>query len=1009
MPDGSTTYQLNALQIRLNDLDDINYNTLQSIVKLINEFETCPELLDPILPSVIANLTQLFLEGDYHGNRAKGLGTIVYTLAKVRGFKVLSTFFSSDVYMVVKILDILLGELDENVVFLNLLWLTNLVLVPFPFQTEMIDSFFHVSSNQLGKYTNGSKNQICSLILMARFLSRPDLILLGYLQRYFDRLLDDWDSWEDLIKLGHLMVVNKLFKTCPQLLSPWISRIYTHIIQLELMRMKMGKLNNLNILFVVKVSSKLAQVFVDDGDYNMIEQIINNLVNDVLLFYNNKIETTLRYALAKGLGHIAKKLAPVANYQQQMIEFLIDQLALEVDDFTGPFRDLDVDLSRVSATSCHTVLLFLGYTALYKVLPLCLYPTIFSIIHKTLFVPKILSNANISSQIKDSSCFVLWAMVRDMNTSTYLEMETQNPTLFPLLFMDLLEVSIFDRDLIIRRCGVAVLQEFIGRLGNHVIKTSDPVLKGKQTISLIELFSSSRISTNQDSILLVDNLLELGISKNFIIDMILKNIVKNDFPFQKQLSHKLNQILHKDYAPIFDIGITKKEQLLIGIKNTLMPLEHSLYLISELELNSKTQGFVSSIPASDDYIEDTLQYVLYLCESHQTVDFPEVVELIVRSKKDITGNLKHLFRSMSKNGAGINDELLHRMLHRITTSVSSAIFYLTILTKDQVQLVLDMVYNVEIDYEIRSNLIKCAHEVYLNQPFLSQDQVWQFVNVLNDYTTTEQGDVGSKLRDATLDFIEDNYGLFEEADNLDYHLYRIIGEPIEKLRVKAFALLCRLKAWDDSILSLDQYYHTLFKIYMEIGESDKRFLFWSGIVHSIGGLTGESMNIRESFKQFNIFISSLNAVDRKQVYRDLLQVITKQQAESSRTIKGYIHGLNLMIKVFDSNTPFPKDLLFPVFVKAYNLQINCTNVTRIKLTLKLMQCLTLESDPKAFNASIKRLAAVHSNHKSEAVRDFCLELIYDILLELDDPKYMEIETDNNNTKPVIEYVLKKFT
>lgn len=111
---------LALLDSQISSFQCIHHNaaTMESMIKLITEFESVPHLLDSNLPSFIAHLSSLYLkESQSNGvstQLTKNIGIIIYNLSKVRGTKQLSRFFSSDVYLVLPLINMIqLPNIDE--------------------------------------------------------------------------------------------------------------------------------------------------------------------------------------------------------------------------------------------------------------------------------------------------------------------------------------------------------------------------------------------------------------------------------------------------------------------------------------------------------------------------------------------------------------------------------------------------------------------------------------------------------------------------------------------------------------------------------------------------------------------------------------------------------------------------------------------------------------------------------------------------------------------------------
>lgn len=1002
--------------------------SVETTIKLINEFELNPSLLDPKLPEYIAVLSNLYLEQFENVGEATELsnasGLIVYNLSKVRGFKTITGFFSSDVYLVTRLIEIIrVKNLGENEVFLNLTWLSNSVMVPFPFNDEMINLFFDIGLQNLHQYFNGSKNQVCALLLLSRFLSRPELILLGYLDKYFKDLFNNWATIEESVKLGHFMVINKLLKTCPKTSkSLYLDSIYKCIIQVELLHLATIPLNGLNLSYVIKILSKLGQQYIEVEQFKSVEDILNNLVNDIFKLFGESFETSLRYCMAKALSNMSKQLQVVVNYHEQFIAYVIQKLELRLK--LDEFALVEINFDNISIPKYHTILLYLGYCLLNKSLPVTLYPVVLSVVHRTLFANQHRYNLNIGNQLKDSSCFIIWSMLRALNKDSYKELDTNNQGMFNQIFVDILEVAICDKDLTIRRCGVAVIQEFIGRFGQFLLQLGDEHFIGKQSINLIELFTPGSVSTILNSLDILDKLLDLGFDKSLALDILSRNISRsdNDFSYQKQISKKLNDVLKSDSTNSLDLGVYCPPITFDSLVKAYESLTHKIYFKSELWLNfESTPKHIYDITLKEfnnELVEDFLKFLQYCVNVKYLGNQEDLFRKIIHKKKDISLTLIELFELMTKRQLTISQNVFISFLQHFTVPLAKSIFYLHNLDKIQLAGLIEIIHSTHIDYEIRAELIKGIH-TNCKHLCLDEELLKDMLCLLNDYTTTEQGDVGSQIRSAMLEFISSYPQRFKEMGSpvLMESLVRISGESMAKLRNQAFSLLLQITDGievDTDIFTESQYYERLFKIYdCKIHDSKCRSEFWKGIVFSMGGLTGDSTNIKQSFRNFVQYLETCPYEKRKEIIKELFSVITKKKVELQRNLKEYLQGLNVIIKMFESNVKIPPEYLSPLYAKCYNLQINTNNFGRIKLTMKVMQCLILQNQlqPNVSKNCLERILSILKTHKSYTIRQYALELLYELLVDVQDEKYKELEAiDLNDTSKVnemSEYLLKK--
>lgn len=206
--------------------------------------------------------------------------------------------------------------------------------------------------------------------------------------------------------------MNKLLKRV-QISQSHVTGVYSCIIG-DLLE---SQISNMSLVYSIKILSKLTVSHITGGLFVNAAELINNLVNDILLS-DVTFETNLRYAMAKALSTITKQLSYTAvNYQNQLIQFILDL----------------VDPKETNVPKLHTVLLSLGYISLSKNLPVQFQIDCIELARQHLFfkVPK--GTILIGSQIRDSACFLIWSIVRNLKHA--------GPTLAEV-FADLLQMFI---------------------------------------------------------------------------------------------------------------------------------------------------------------------------------------------------------------------------------------------------------------------------------------------------------------------------------------------------------------------------------------------------------------------------------------------------------------------------------------------------------------------------------------------------------------------------------------
>ncbi|KAK6455159.1 uncharacterized protein RJT20DRAFT_55174 [Scheffersomyces xylosifermentans] len=1005
----------------------------QKLKSSINEFEPSPKLLDSHLTVYIESLTTLFLsvhsrlkESNYI---TKGIGSTIYNFSKIRGFKFITNYFSSDIYLIGTLIDISNHVSDDDETFLCLIWLSNLALVPFKLSeidSRIIEWLFETGLKNLKKHANASKNQLVSSILLARLLTRSDTG--DTLHYYFTKVVEP--EWKNLskhkesVKLGHLMTINKILKRPEiEMTEPYIDLIY-ELISIDLLRLREApeSVNNLNITYFIKVLGKLSNFYIRMENYSKVEAIFNNLLHDIMNLLVNKFDTTIRYAMAKSLSGMNHNLSqPAVNYQHQLIVHLIGQLDLELD-MNCFSSEVTVNSDNVLISKYHTILLFFGYIALNKSLPLDLIPVILSIVHKTLFIRQRRLTSILGSQLRDTSCFVVWAISRMLKPSQLRELDRNN--MIQTILLDLIKTTIFDEDLIIRRCGIAVIQEFVGRFSTELFSAFQDESRGEFTIKFVELFNNQTIKSTTESLSLIEHLVQLGLDRNMFLENLIGNAVNdsNSFEVKKLSAMHLRKVIRLPDVDVLPLGPPTPHYSLEAITEELFQ-SGNLFLVCEL-LEGQNVGVYKDqllnigTSFSFDYHRDSIERaegylkLLNLLSTNLKYNLgdSEWVQLLniarmTNDSAELIPGFKLLFQN---ENIRIPNKICERIFYYIENNNNvfpQVVFYYGHYTQEEFQSLVNLTKSAKISCEIRASLVECLSKNFNESSYANDVAILsELLDLLDDYTITNQGDVGSKLRLAMLKMVGRHYGIFvsnpDVMHKLELKFIRLAGEVLDKVRVESFILLNRLHGvvYKEDHHDFSIYYAKLFSFYDEYvlqrEENDVLSLqFWRGLCFTVGAKTANRLIINASFAQLLGYLEIMDTDKQKKVLLDLVRLLKLTEAPSPRDLKSCISVLNVYLKLFESNFNFPVDFNFDaLYIRCYNLHINTSNMIRIGLVLELFQQLALSPrvSPTLQLKAKKRLLWVAGCHKESKVRILASEILYELSNEVANENAIEL-------------------
>ncbi|CUM62737.1 uncharacterized protein PRCAT00000294001 [Priceomyces carsonii] len=1027
---------------------------LRNLKLIINEYENYPKLLDPLVRFFTDSLTELYLKL-YSSNAqstiyTNGIGELIYELSKIRGFKFCVDCLSSDIYLFPRLLKLISHLEDSNEIFLVLMWLSNLLLVPFPLRqvsATLPEDLLNIGLHHALKHNNVSKTQVVASILVSRLLTRPDSLSDGILSSYLSDTvqgqLDPSDSSVQAISLGHLIIINKIIKRAPELeLAEYCDKIYNFInwnlVNLRYQEQHMTDLsiNNFSTFYMIKILGKLAVIYSKESNFVKVSAIINDLIHNVMNCLQHRIDTKLRYALAKSLNHIVTSLSIYAvNYQDQVMEYLFKQLYIEqpflfhnganLNEFN---IDLNIPFKDTSISKVHIILLFLGYLSLEKVLPNRFFPLVISITHETLFFEESQMMMSLATQIRDASCFVLWSLIRLMNSQSFDDLIQKDPRVIPWLLFDLIRATIFDHDLTVRRCGTAVLQELVGRFGSSMFKhlSSHEEDFGELTIRFVEQFNTHNVSTLHESYNLLEKLIELGFSNQLIVNHLIGSLTneQTDYNVKKLGAAHLKIILIKSN--------TKKQSLIpLGDHHgniclnevlELLASRRIMFAFSEIcDLSSNKQYVKNVLILSvksftlDHFhnglleAEGFIKCITILLEHNFEVPNSSFEKMFTIMRLNDVDGLIHIYKALFLKLHCIgffetdgNFETLIRYIERGNILASKCCFYYLKFNFSQFSTLINLINMKHIDCDVKSHMLNGLSLNFKAYEF-NNEILNSLIPHLDDYTLTNHGDVGSKVRYATIKLIENNLESFQEQQSeIELRLLRIAGELIDKLRYISLSLVLKMRSSTSEVShnNSETYFKCFFEFYKEFRISldldqdnlNRSFSisFWKGISHTAGALTGSRDIIQRAFFEVIFFLNSAEDKQKAFVFSILLELLVLPKGQplsilSSRDVKAYSNVLNLFVRIFESNIGYPADFNFKaLYVRAFNLLINTSNNVRVGLCLMVFKHLSFEKEvPNNVQVDArKRIVWMSCYHRNPSIRTVGSECLFEIISEL---------------------------
>ncbi|KAH6882251.1 tubulin folding cofactor D C terminal-domain-containing protein [Alternaria rosae] len=493
---------------------------------LIEPFQEDPQILDTHLKTFIPPLVAAYLEAISASAREEpkpGFVTLAYaicsvlnTFCKVRGEKVVKGFFNNEP----RYLEAILGELEAIVVvksknadalqqetarpwiqrYVLLLWLSQLLLAPFPLESmsglqvsaetpvalglklpaELPGVTLRVLSLCMSGLRSPTKERSAAASLLVRTCVRPDMQKLGLLDAMVQWSLafftDISEEKTDIHQcLGVLSFLSGLLASATnEELGPFLAAIY----------LSCKKILDQESLTFVK-SSAVARKLVVKSLRNVVLHCLQAtstlpgldstvVLEEVIEFLLEALadgDTPVRYGASKALSIITLKLD--TEMASEVVEAILGSLTENIY-WQGSKRNLN----SVNPLRWHGLTLTLAQLLYRKAISTSHLADVLNALLLSLgFEQRSPTGGSIGTNVRDAACFGIWALSRRYPTADLLAVETatirasehlRSLHVPQVLAIELVVAACLDPAGNIRRGSSAALQELIGRHPNTI-------------------------------------------------------------------------------------------------------------------------------------------------------------------------------------------------------------------------------------------------------------------------------------------------------------------------------------------------------------------------------------------------------------------------------------------------------------------------------------------------------------------------------------------------------------
>lgn len=501
---------------------------LSFIFKLLDPFQELPQLLDPQLPKWLPVLAESFLEYLQTRRRSKPLSTrsdllmplsagicrILYTFCKVRGEKVVVRFLNNET----RYLDVLLSALEDSERkadpaavewtweqrYVVLLWLSHLFLAPFDLATI---SSVDVDEEELPaipgflwpanlpaitvrilplaiKYlASPGKERDAAKALLVRVAMRRDMQDLGVLDALVQwalaslRLQKDIASQTSYYHIGMLSFLAGILASSANTsdMDKYLFKIFeaAHAASSD----SVGAITSSALArkTLIKVMRSITVLVLRNQQLDMAgTELVETTIGHLLERLADN-DTPVRLAASKALSVITLKLD--MEMASQVVEAVLESLSRNVlwtRNPTNPSAAPTRDLSAVDPLEWHGLMLTLSHL-LYRRSPPAekLSYIVQALLMGLSFEQRSSSGNTVGTNVRDASCFGIWAIARRYTTKELLAVTTKSisaarhhpaeSSVLQILATELIVTASLDPAGNIRRGSSAALQELIGR------------------------------------------------------------------------------------------------------------------------------------------------------------------------------------------------------------------------------------------------------------------------------------------------------------------------------------------------------------------------------------------------------------------------------------------------------------------------------------------------------------------------------------------------------------------
>lgn len=451
---------------------------LQQLSNILDEYQEQSYLLDPYLEALVvpvvdslkshANVSISHPSTTFSPERVRRVALLLYGYIKCRGYKTIIRFLPHEIadlsialsYM--QNANTLVVEVDQWALrYTFLLWLSLICMLPFDLaQFDEIEGGNQtaLSIEHIGKrfLSNAGLEREGAAIMLSRLYMRKDTLAIFrlYLSWCKDTIRESKDPF---------MVIGLLQVLCEILKSGSVSQIEQALPDVLAIAATLEEESTLIGNTVVKkyktklVSRVALRILparsargTDNEDGFDVPDSIEIVLEQLFQSLQDK-DTVVRWSAAKGIARISDRLP--TDFAEQVLDTIMGLFSIHSVAAASIY-----DLPAIAECTWHGSSLACAEMARRGLISSEKLPGLLNWLSKALYFDLRKGAHSIGSNVRDAAAYVIWALARSKNPSELAPHAEK-------LARQLVTVSLYDREIHIRRAASAAFQEHVGRTG----------------------------------------------------------------------------------------------------------------------------------------------------------------------------------------------------------------------------------------------------------------------------------------------------------------------------------------------------------------------------------------------------------------------------------------------------------------------------------------------------------------------------------------------------------------